>query len=269
MNELGRNTVEQDLKSKTALVTGSGRNIGRAIALEFASRGANVIVNSRSNAAEAEAVAAEAREHGVQALVEVGDISKQETIDRIAAHAAEAFGGVDIYVSNAALRPFQSFFDTTVEDWMRIMDIQLNASFRLAKTFTPWMVEQRWGRIIHITGPDAFLGLANRIHNVTAKGGLRALTKCLAIELGPYGITVNDVAPGAIDTVRNEASHPHVTKEGAPEENKREESISRIPVGRLGTPEDMAYACGFLASPRAGFYTGTVMTCFGGQWNVG
>jgi NAD(P)-dependent dehydrogenase (short-subunit alcohol dehydrogenase family) len=261
--------VEQDLKGKTALVTGSGRNIGRAIILEFAGRGANVVVNAHSNREEAETTAKLARELGAQAIVTLGDISQQDTIDAIRASAESEFGGVDIYVSNAAVRPFQSFFDTTVEDWLRILDIQLNASFRLAKTFTPGMVEKKWGRIIHITGPDSFLGLANRAHNVAAKGGLRALTKCLAIELGPYGITVNDVAPGAIDTEHNERSHPHVTTEGAPAENERRSVIPQIPVGRLGTPEDMAYACGFLASPRASFYTGTVMTCFGGQWNVG
>lgn len=260
--------MEQDLASKTALVTGSGRNIGRAIVLEFASRGANVIVNSRSNVEEAEAVAKEAREFGVQALVEVGDISKQETIDRIAANAAKEFGGVDILVSNAALRPYQSFFDTSVEDFTGVLEVQLVASFRLAKAFVPGMAEKGWGRIIHITGPDSFLGLTHRVHNVTAKGGLRAMTKSLAIELGPYGITVNDVAPGVMNTDANDKSHPQVSAEGIGPQNDREHWIPEIPVRRLGTNEDLAYACGFLASPRAGFYTGTVMACFGGLWNI-
>lgn len=260
--------MEQDLKSKTAVVTGSGRNIGRAIALEFASRGANVVVNARSNREDVEAVASQAREFGVQAAVVVGDVSQQQTIDEIA-EAGKEFGGIDISVSNAAIRPHQSFFDTTIEDWYRVLDTQLNASFRLAKALVPGMAEKKWGRIIHITGPDAFLGLENRAHNVTAKGGLRALTKSLAIELGPYGITVNDVAPGAIDTIKNDLSHPHVTTEGAPDEDARHTTISKIPVGRLGTPEDLAYACGVLASPRAGFLTGLVIPVFGGQWNVG
>jgi 3-oxoacyl-[acyl-carrier protein] reductase len=261
--------MEQDLAGKIAVVTGSGRNIGRAIALEFAARGADVVVNSRSNSDEVSAVVDEAKALGVRAEAVVGDVSKQETIDRLKA-AADDFGGCDISVSNAALRPHQSFDDMSVEDWLGILDIQLNASFRLAKAVVPGMKEKGWGRLIHITGPDAFIGIANRAHNVTAKGGLRALTKCLAIELGPFGITVNDVAPGAIDTRKNDLSHPHVTSSGAPaDENDRTGAIARIPVGRLGTPEDMAYACGFLASPRASFYTGTVMCCFGGQWNVG
>jgi 3-oxoacyl-[acyl-carrier protein] reductase len=260
--------VEQDLVGKTALVTGAGRNIGRAIVLEFASRGANVVVNGRANREEAETTAKLAREYDVKAIVQLGDISQQETIDAIKTAADAELGGVDIYVSNAALRPFQSFFDTTVEDWLRILDIQLNASFRLAKTLTPGMVDKKWGRIIHITGPDSFTGLANRAHNVTAKGGLRALTKCLAIELGPFGITVNDVAPGAINTELNELSHPHITEAGAPVENQRHSVVSEIPVGRLGEVTDVAYACGFLASPRAGFFTGTVLPVFGGQWNI-
>src|SRR5580692_5526733 len=108
--------MEQDLKSKTALVTGSGRNIGRAIVLEFAGRGANVIVNSRTNREEAESVAKEARKLGADALVAIGDVSQQEVIDEIAAAARSELRGIDIYVSNAALRPHQSFFDTTVEE---------------------------------------------------------------------------------------------------------------------------------------------------------
>jgi NAD(P)-dependent dehydrogenase (short-subunit alcohol dehydrogenase family) len=261
--------MEKDLEGKTALVTGSGRNIGRAIALELAAKGADVVVNARTNEAEAASVADEVRALGARALVVLGDVSQKETVDELTSRALSAFGRVDILVSNAAVRPYQSFLDMDATDWTSILDTQLTASFLLAKAMVPGMIEAGWGRIIHVTGPDAFIGVSHRAHNVAAKGGLRALTKALAIELGPKGITVNDVAPGAINTIRNEASHPHLTKEGAPEENTRTRIIDRIPVGRLGEPEDVAYACGFLASPRAGFFTGTVLCCFGGQWNVG
>jgi NAD(P)-dependent dehydrogenase (short-subunit alcohol dehydrogenase family) len=260
--------VPQDLIGRTALVTGAGRNIGRAIALELAAKGANVVVNVRSNRAEADAVAAEVRELGREAVVVVGDVASPVTIDALQRRAEQAFGRVDILVSNAALRPYQRFLDTTAEDWSRILDIQLNASFRLAKAFVPGMCGAQWGRIIHITGPDAFTGEANRAHVVAAKGGLRALTKALAIELGPHGITVNDVAPGILDTERNNESHPAISA-GAPDDDDRDGFISTIPVGRLGTAEDVAYACGFLASPRAGYYTGIVMPCFGGSVNPG
>ncbi len=261
--------MERDLEGKTALVTGSGRNIGRAIALELAAKGADVVVNARTNAAEATAVAEEAAALGVRSLVVLGDVSRPETIEDLQRRSHEAFGRIDILVSNAAIRPYQSFFDMATSDWEWIIGTQLTASFLLAKAFAPGMRQAGWGRIIHITGPDSFVGVSHRAHNVAAKGGLRALTKALAIELGPFGITVNDVAPGAINTIRDEASHPHLTAEGAPEENVRSRIVTRIPVGRLGEPEDVAYACGFLASPRAGFFTGTVLCCFGGQWNVG
>lgn len=258
-----------ELAGHTAFVTGSGRNIGRAIALELAGRGANVVVNARSNEAEAEAVAGECRAVGVRAETVVGDAARQSTIDA-AARAGAELGGVDIVVSNAAVRPHQSLADMTFDDWQRVLDTQLNASFRLASTFTPPMKARGWGRIIHVTGPDAFIGLANRAHNVAAKGALRGFTKALAVELGPFGITVNDVAPGILATERNDASHPHVTAAGAPaDENDRSKLVRLIPVGRLGTPDDVAYACGFLASPRAGFLTGIVVPVFGGWINPG
>lgn len=260
--------MDRDLEGHTALVTGAGRNIGRAIVLELAAKGAGVVINARSNTEEAEAVAAEARALGAESLTVMGDMAKPETIEALQERSTERFGTVDIVVSNAAVRPHQNFLDITIDDWMNILDTQLNASFRLAQTFVPGMIEQQWGRIIHITGPDAFIGMPNRAHNVTAKGGLRALTKALAVELGPYGITVNDVAPGAIDTIRNELSHPRRSTGSFDASAPRSSAIPRIPVGRLGTPEDLAYACGFLASPRAGFYTGNVMACFGGQWVV-
>jgi 3-oxoacyl-[acyl-carrier protein] reductase len=256
----------RDLEGKTALVTGSGRNIGRAVLLELAAKGADVIVNVRSNKDEAEHVASEARAYGVRAIVCIGDVSRQETVDQIADAAGAEFGGIDIVVSSAAVRPVQSFFELPIEDWQTILNTQLTASFRLAKAFVPGMTDRQWGRIIHITGPDAFIGLPHRAHNVTAKGGLRALTKALAIELGPFGITVNDVAPGNIRSLRDDASHPVVGSVPAPD---RQAGVADIPVGRQGEPEDVAYACGFLASPRAGFYTGTAMHCFGGQWNLG
>jgi NAD(P)-dependent dehydrogenase (short-subunit alcohol dehydrogenase family) len=264
--------VERELEGKTALVTGSGRNIGRATVLELAAKGANVVINTRSNVDEAKAVADEAKALDVGTLTVVGDISDPSTVEELQEQADAAFGGIDVLVSNAALRPAQSFFDMPPEDFVNILNVQLVSAFRLARAFAPGMAERHWGRIIHITGPDAFVGLADRAHNVTAKGGLRALTKALAIELGPHGITVNDVAPGAIHVEQREATHPVV---GAAQ--SRPSSVvdgddritRRIPVRRWGTAEDVAYACGFLASPRAGFFTGTVLCCFGGQWMPG
>jgi NAD(P)-dependent dehydrogenase (short-subunit alcohol dehydrogenase family) len=125
------------------------------------------------------------------------------------------------------------------------------------------MVEKTWGRIIPLTGPSAYLGVKDRPH-ATAKGAIGGLTKGLAIELGPFGITVNDVAPGEIDGIDPEvAVLARAVTTGI---DPRHRIGAKIPVGRIGQPEEIAYACGFLASPRASFYTGTVMVCAGGEW---
>ena len=263
-HELGEQV--KDLEGKTALVTGSGRNNGRAIVLELASMGANVIVNARTNGAEADAVADEVRALGAQAVVTLGDIAEQSTIDRVLEDAQRAFGGgVDISISNAATRPYQSFFDLPVEDFARIIDLQLVTAFRLAKAFAPGMIEHRWGRIIHILGYDAFAPSDNRMHVTAAKGGIRALTKGLAWELGAYGITVNDVAPARIDHPERESSHPIVTIDAPDKPKPTEDRLATVPVGRAGTPEDVAYACGFLASTRASYLSGIVVPAAGGR----
>jgi 3-oxoacyl-[acyl-carrier protein] reductase len=256
--------VTRELEGKTALVTGSGRNIGRAIILELAARGADVVVNARSNRAQAEAVAAEAEALGVRAIVVMGDASDLATVVEMERRATDRFGRVDICVSNAMYRKHASFFEVTVEDWHKYLNMQLTASFYLAKAFVPHMMRAGWGRIIHITGPDAFGGAVNRVTNVAAKGGLRGLTKALAKELGRHGITVNDVAPGMHDTTRDPESHPFITNDP----DWLASAIERIPVGRLGSPEDVAWCCAFLASIRSDFITGQVLACNGGEWLI-
>ena len=146
------------IAGKTALVTGSGRNIGRAILLELAGRSANVIVNTRSNEAEADAVAKEAEGLGVHALVVMGDAADKSTVDRMATQAEKTFGGVDIYVSNAARRLYKDFFTITDEDWHYYLNQQLTASWYLAKAFVPGMRDRGWGRVVHINGEDGVAG---------------------------------------------------------------------------------------------------------------
>src|SRR5258706_16253040 len=202
-----------DFTGKTILVTGSGRNIGRAIILEFAARGANVVINSRTNEQEARSVEKEAQALGARTLVVLGAAGDLETIEEMKRRAQDTFGRVDIYVSNAARRLHRSFFDTSNEGWHFFLNQQLTASWYLAKTFVPGMVEARWGRIIHINGPDGYSGGWMRVPHSTAKGALRTLTKSLAAGLGEYGITVNDINPGFMDTVRDYATHPGGTPE--------------------------------------------------------
>ena len=142
-----------DFTGKTILVTGSGRNIGRAIILEFAARGANVIINSRTNEAEARSVEHEAQALGAKTLVVMGAAGELKTVEDMQRRAEATFGRVDMYVSNAARRLHKTFFDTTNEDWHFFLNQQLTASWYLAKAFVPAMIAAGWGRIIHINGP--------------------------------------------------------------------------------------------------------------------
>lgn len=249
---------------KTILVTGAGRNIGRAIVLEFAGRGANVVINVRSNREEAEAVAREARELGATAAVVLGEASDEATVEKMKETVAAEFGHLDMYVSNAARRLYKTFFETSNDDWNYHLNQQLTASWYLAKAFVPAMQEQKWGRIIHINGPDGYMGGWTRAPHSVAKGGLRTLTKSLAEGLGEFGITVNDVSPGFIDTTRDMSTHPQLGPEAV-----HRAVTERIPIRRLPTMSEMAWACAFLCSPRSGSITGSVIHVDGGQWRFG
>ena len=251
---------ELDFTGKTVLVTGSGRNIGRAIILEFASRGANVIINSKSNREEAESVAREAKALGAKTLVVIGEASDLATIEEMKRRSEETFGRVDIYASNAARRLHKTFWETSNEDWHYSLNQQLTASWYLAKAFAPAMKEERWGRIIHINGPDGWRGGWTRAPHSVAKGGLRTLTKSLAAGLGEFGITVNDISPGFTDTVRDMETHPSVTPEASAERAERE-----IPIRRQPSVDELAWACAFLCSPRAAAITGSVIHVDGGH----
>ncbi len=243
-----------DFTGKTILVTGSGRNIGRAIVLEFAARGANVIINARTNEAEARGVEREAQALGAKTLVVMGTAGELKTVEEMKRRAEETFGRVDIYVSNAARRLHKTFFETTNEDWHFFLNQQLTASWYLAKAFVPGMMEQRWGRIIHVNGPDGYTGGWTRVPHSTAKGALRTLTKSLALGLGEYGITVNDVNPGFMDTVRDYETHPGVTPEFS-----RERARQLHPIKRQSRPDELAFAVAFLCSDRSAAITGSAI----------
>ncbi len=254
---------ELDLTGHTAVVTGAGRNIGRAIVLELASHGANVVINARSNEAEAERVAEEARDRGVRALVVLGDASEPDTVRKLRDITTERFGWADIVVSNAARRLFKSFFDVTDEEWHMHLNMQLTASWYLAKAFAPGMRDAGWGRIIHINGPDGWHGGWTRVPHSVAKGGLRTLTKSLAAGLGEYGITVNDVVPSFAGTIRDSATHPQVTEAFV------QQTSAKVPIRRQPAPEEIAWACTFLCSRRSDAITGTAIHVDGGRHMIG
>lgn len=241
------------LDGRTALVTGAGRNIGRAIILDLAARGCNVIVNTRVNQSEADAVAAEARELGANAVTMLGDVGRPAEIKRIAGQALERFATVDILVNNAAIRPAAPFLELEEKDWHRVVDVDLHAAFYTAKAFLPGMVAQHWGRIINLTGMNAIHGYAGRAHVSAAKHGLWGLTKALAKEFGPSGVTINAISPGPI---QSQHPDPAMTQHIASQ-------LGKIPLGRLGEPREIAALCGFLASDQGGFISGQMIAANG------
>jgi 3-oxoacyl-[acyl-carrier protein] reductase len=243
-------------QGRTALVTGSGQNIGRATALAFARSGANVVINGHRNLAAIEAVAQEASALGVGAIAVLADVGDPAAVQAMVDRAAAEFGSVDIVVSNVSTRLHTRFLDISIEEWQRILNSNLSASFYLARAALPLMQERRWGRIIHISGQDGFSVIPNRAHNVTCKAGVFALSKAIAVEFGPFGITANTVAPGVIDTTRDLTQYPHF-RDGYGER------VVEIPVRRVGHAHEIADACTYLAG--AGFVTGQVLHVNGGD----
>jgi 3-oxoacyl-[acyl-carrier protein] reductase len=241
---------------RTALVTGSGQNIGRAIALAFARGGANVVINGHRNLAAIESVAEEARGLGVRAMAVLADVGDPAAVQTMVDRAADSFGGVDIAVSNVSTRLHTKFLDISIEEWQRILNSNLSASFYLARAVLPLMKVRNWGRIVHISGRDGFAVIPNRAHNVTCKAGVFALSKAIAVEFGSFGITANTVAPGIIDTTRDLTQYPHF-RDGYGDR------IQEIPVRRVGHVDEIAAACTYLAS--AGFVTGQVLHVNGGD----
>lgn len=246
--------MAQTSDRKVAFVTGSGRNIGRAIVLSLAAEGLNVVVNGSTKREACEAVAREAAEHGVEAQVVMGDVGRRDNVQEMAQAVLERFGRVDVLVNNAAIRPEKPFLEMTHEDWNRVMDVDLNAAFYTCQAFLPGMVERGWGRIVNLTGMNAIQGYVGRAPVSVAKHGLWGLTKSLAREFGPHGVTVNAISPGPIQGERDDpAAAAHI-----------ESMLSRVPLGRLGEPEHIAGLCAFLVSEAGGFTTGQMIACNGG-----
>lgn len=244
--------------NRTAIVTGSGRNIGRAMALSLAAQGASVVVNGHSDRAAVEAVVDEIKSSGGRAMAFMADVSQdQEVAEMVKATVAE-FGSVDIAVSNVGIRRKQAFLDISPQDWDTVMQTNLTPAFYIARHVIPHMQARRWGRIVLISGFDGFWGqVTERAHNITAKAGLHGLAMALAREFGADGITVNTIAPGAIDTVRDWSQYTH---------QLRAQLEKEIPLGRYGKPDEVAAACDLLCSERGGFISGQVLHVNGGHY---
>jgi 3-oxoacyl-[acyl-carrier protein] reductase len=242
------------LDGKVALITGSGRNIGRATALMFAGEGAHIVVNARSNEAEAEAVAREVREKGAKALALLADVAKKDEVDRMMARAMSEFGRVDILVNNAAIRPHKPFTEVTMADWEHVRGVVLDGAIYCTKAVIETMVKNRYGRILFFVGDGAYTGGAGRAHVSAAKMGLVGLARSLAAEFAPNNIRVNVVSPGSIDTRRDNPEWYH----------GRVPNAGGIPLGRQGHVDEIAATCLFLVSDDGGFITGQTIHVNGG-----
>jgi 3-oxoacyl-[acyl-carrier protein] reductase len=243
---------DRSLAGRVAVVTGSSRNIGRAIALELAKAGAAVVVNARSSQAEAEAVAEEIRRSGGRAAVKIADVADPPSAASLAAAAVDAFGRLDILVNNAAVRREIDFAQLDFHEWREVVAIILDGAYLCCHAALPHLIASGRGAVVNIGGVSAFTGGSGRAHVVAAKAGLSGLTRALAHDLAPHGVTVNCVVPGRIDTARGGGRQPahHATGDG--------------PLGRRGRPEEVAALVRFLCGPDARYITGQSIHANGG-----
>ena len=195
---------------KTAFITGGGKNIGRAIAINLASTGCNIVLNGNSDTGACEETAQVLIEKGVKASIVMGNVGSADEVKRMASEALDQFGRIDILVNNAAIRPSKPFLEMEDHDWHRVLDIDLNSAFYTCRAFAGGMIEKGWGRIINITGMNAIHGYKGRAPVSAAKHGLWGLTKSLGKEFGPQGVTTNAISPGPIDTAGDAAQREHI-----------------------------------------------------------
>ncbi len=248
-------TVTNELSGKVAVVTGAGRNIGRAIALALAEGGASVVVNVRSNRAEAEAVAREIDAAGGGAVVHVGDVADAAAVQAMADAAVKRFGRIDILVNNAALRREKPFAEMSYAEWREIMNVTLDGAFHCVKACLPALRTSGAGTVINIGGLSAHTGAKDRAHVVTAKAGLIGFTRALAHDLAADGITVNCVVPGLIGT-------PRAKDKPEPAHHLTHQTIT----GERGKPEDVAVTVRFLSGPGARYINGQAIHANGGAY---
>ncbi|WP_041695103.1 3-oxoacyl-[acyl-carrier-protein] reductase [Alicyclobacillus acidocaldarius] len=241
--------------ARVALVTGASRGIGRAIALELAAEGRDVIVNYRSGGDLAAEVVRAIEEMGRRAVAIQADVSKPEEAKRLVADGLAAMGRIDILVNNAGITRDGLLVRMSDDDFNQVLDTNLRGAFYLIREVARPMMKARWGAIVNITSVVGLMGNAGQANYAAAKAGLVGLTKATAKELAPRNITVNAVAPGYIDT--------DMTRDLG--EDRMRELLAHIPLGRTGQAEEVAYAVAFLTSEKARYITGQVVAVDGGM----
>ncbi len=252
--------LQVTLEGHTAVVTGAGRNIGKAIALTLGRAGAAVACGWAADREAAAATAAEISDSGGKAIDVQIDLTRAETLGEVVSLVTKDLGAPDILIHNASIRPRRRIDEVVIEEWNLVHHTNLRGPFFLTQAAVPGMRAGNWGRVIFIGGLDAYWGKAQRPHVVATKLGMVGLARALANETGRWGITVNTVVPGTMDTRR-----PHPEWYPKLEEEYRQR-MERIPMGRLGSAQDVANACAFLASDMAGYITGQEIRVTGGAY---
>ena len=247
-----------DLTNRVAIVTGSGRGIGKTIALKLAEVGATIVINDVGEASIVETVAEEIRAMNRESLAVLADVSIASDVDRLIETVMTTYGKVDILVNNAGITRDHLLLRMSDEDWDKVISVNLKSVFLCTRAVLRHMTRQRWGRIINMASIVGIAGNAGQANYAAAKAGIIGFTKTVAKEVASRGITVNAIAPGFIDTQMTQQL----------EESWIQEIKRRIPVGYLGTPRDVAEAVAFLASEEARYITGHVLNVDGGMGGI-
>jgi 3-oxoacyl-[acyl-carrier protein] reductase len=247
--------MANDAERQIVVVTGASRGIGRAVAVRFARDGAAVIVNYRGSEAAAQETAQAVTDVGGQATLVQGDVSNRDDAERLIEAAVTEYGRIDVLVNNAGITRDQLLMRMTDDDWDAVLDTNLKGAFHTTRAALRPMLRKRSGRIINISSVVGLIGNAGQANYAAAKAGLIGFTKSTAREVASRSITVNAVAPGYIATEMTDAIA----------EMMKAKILDQVPMGRLGTPEDVAAVVAFLASPAAAYMTGAVLTVDGGM----
>lgn len=243
------------LSGKTAVVTGAGRGIGRAIAIKLGSLGANVVVNYLRSEEEAQAVAQEIEKSGGRAILVKGDVSDFQEAEKVIKVAVDTFGKLDILVNNAGITKDALLLRMKEEDFDKVINVNLKGAFNCLKHASSFMLRQKSGKIINIASVVGISGNASQVNYSAAKAGIIGMTKSAAKELGARNITVNAVAPGFIETDMTDVLSDKI----------KDNILNTVPIKRPGKPEDVANAVAFLASDEASYITGHILNVDGGM----